>query len=83
MAPLEGARTVIGGDFNMVASGQAISWVEDATLTQRVGPLVRTFDLYGYPLGIDHILATGGGDNLTVRPRFGSDHYGIVARIPW
>lgn len=83
MTPMEDAYTVVGGDFNMVASGRPITWVETATQTQRVGPLVKTFELYGYPLGIDHIFATGGGTDLMVRPQLGSDHYGLVARISW
>lgn len=83
MAPLDGAQTVVAGDFNMVASGRAIAWVEQATMTERVGPLVKTFDLFGYPLGIDHVLATGGSADLTVRPQLGSDHYGLVAGVSW
>ena len=73
--------TVIGGDFNMVASGRSLAWFEATTNTNRVGPLERTFDLYGYPLGIDHVLATGGRGALDVRPQLGSDHYGLLAWI--
>ncbi|MCF2903510.1 endonuclease/exonuclease/phosphatase family protein [Octadecabacter sp. CECT 8868] len=73
--------TVIGGDFNMVASGRSMAWIEDATETQRVGPWVRTYDFFGYPLGIDHVLATGGQGALTVRPQLGSDHFGLLAGI--
>jgi len=43
--------------------------------------LERTFDLYGYPLGIDHVLATGGRGALDVRPQLGADHYGLLAWI--
>ncbi|WP_146180721.1 endonuclease/exonuclease/phosphatase family protein [Thalassorhabdomicrobium marinisediminis] len=81
MAPLPDGPTVVGGDFNMVASGRSLAWVEAATGTTRVGPLVRTFSLKGYPLGIDHILATGGTARLSVRPKLGSDHYGLAAEI--
>ncbi|WP_375280975.1 endonuclease/exonuclease/phosphatase family protein [Pseudooctadecabacter sp.] len=81
MAPLDGGVTVVAGDFNMVARGHSLALIEAATQTQRVGPLVRTFSLSGYPLGIDHVLATGGTGDLEVRPLMGSDHYGVVARI--
>ncbi len=60
ISQLKDGMTVIGGDFNMAASGQTLAWFEQATGTARVGPLVRTFDLFDYPLGIDHVLATGG-----------------------
>jgi endonuclease/exonuclease/phosphatase (EEP) superfamily protein YafD len=81
LAQLDGAVTVIGGDFNMVASGRTLAWFEQATATARVGPLVRTFDLFGYPLGIDHVLATGGAGTLSVRPQLGSDHFGLLAVV--
>ena len=73
--------TVVGGDFNMVARGRSLAAIERATGTARVGRLVRTFTLFGYPLGIDHVLATGGRGTVEVRPQLGSDHYGVVARI--
>jgi endonuclease/exonuclease/phosphatase (EEP) superfamily protein YafD len=78
---LDGGVTVIGGDFNMVPSGRTLTWFEQATATARVGRLVRTFDLFGYPLGIDHVLATGGTGTLSVRPQLGSDHFGLVASV--
>lgn len=81
LAPLANGVTVIGGDFNMVASGRSVAWFEQATCTARVGPHMRTFELFGYPLGIDHVLATGGRGTASVRPLMGSDHYGVVALI--
>ena len=81
LAPIEGGVTLVGGDFNMVASGRSLAWFEAATGTARVGPNLRTFDLFGYPLGIDHILATGGTGVLSVRPQLGSDHFGLLASI--
>ena len=81
ISQLAGGVTVIGGDFNMVASGRTLAWFEQATATARVGRLVRTFDLFGYPLGIDHVLATGGAGTLSVRPQLGSDHFGLVASV--
>ncbi|AGI67687.1 hypothetical protein OAN307_c20480 [Octadecabacter antarcticus 307] len=61
--------------------GRALPWFKQATATERVGPLVRTFDLFGYPLGIDHILVTGGKGTLSVRPQLGSDHFGLLASV--
>ncbi len=81
MADLAGGFTVVSGDFNMVPSGRSIAWIEQATGTARVGPDVTTYELYGYPLAIDHILATGGTGTLTQRGRLGSDHYGLLAQI--
>lgn len=81
LAPLPNGATVIGGDFNMVASGRTLAWFEQATGTKRVGRLMRSYDLFGYPLGIDHVLATGGAGTLDVRPQLSSDHFGIFARI--
>lgn len=83
LSPLEGGMTVVGGDFNMVAEGRSIADLERATGTSRVGPRVTTYDLFGYPLGIDHVLATGGIGALSVRPLLGADHYGLVAAIEW
>lgn len=81
IGPLENGATVIGGDFNMVASGRSLAWFGQATDTARVGRLTRSYDLFGYPLGIDHVLATGGTGILTVRDQLGSDHYGLFALI--
>lgn len=81
LEPLDTGPTIVGGDFNMVASGRSIAWFEQATGTGRVGPLIRTFSLFGYPLGIDHVLATGGTGTAFVRPQLGSDHYGVLAQI--
>ena len=73
--------TLIGGDFNMVPEGATLRWIERATGTRRVGVTERTFELYGYPLAIDHVLATGGQGSIEVRPRLGSDHFGVLARV--
>lgn len=81
--PKGGPLTIVAGDFNMVASGRSLARIARQTGTERVGPFVRTFDLFGYPLGIDHVLATGGIGALSVRPKLGSDHYGLIARIDW
>lgn len=81
LVPLRDGHTLVGGDFNMVAASTTLRRIEQATQTDRVGRHVRTFSLRGYPLGIDHVLATGGQGRLDVRPLMGSDHHGIVAQI--
>ncbi|MGJ8625097.1 MAG: endonuclease/exonuclease/phosphatase family protein [Yoonia sp.] len=81
LEPLHDGVTVVGGDFNMVASGRSLSWFETAVGATRVGPLVRSYTLFGYPLGIDHILASGGIGTVSVRPQLGSDHYGLLGDI--
>ncbi|AKS46518.1 Uncharacterized conserved protein YafD, endonuclease/exonuclease/phosphatase (EEP) superfamily [Octadecabacter temperatus] len=73
--------TVVGGDFNMVASGRSVAAIEAATGTERVGRAAATYYLYGYPLAIDHVLATGGAGALETRDKMGSDHLGLVASI--
>lgn len=77
----KGVVSVVAGDFNMVPWGRSVAWIEHATGTARVGRQVTTYELYGYPLAIDHILATGGIGTLTQRARFASDHFGILAQI--
>jgi endonuclease/exonuclease/phosphatase (EEP) superfamily protein YafD len=73
--------SVVAGDFNMTPWGRGVAAIERATYTDRIGQAVWTYDLYGYPLAIDHILATGGVGTLEARPMLGSDHRGLVARI--
>lgn len=82
MAPLNGGVTVVGGDFNMVATGRSVARIARATGTQRVGHRVETFRLMGaYPLGIDHVLASGGGGHIETRGWLGADHLGVLAWI--
>jgi len=76
-------RTVIGGDFNMAPRGRSIATIEKVTNTRRVGRAVATYDLYGYPLAIDHVLASGGSGTIEARDKLGSDHRGVLARIAW
>ena len=71
---------IVGGDFNMAPWGQTVRDVAQATGTDRIGPLHVTIAPRGIPLAIDHILTTGEG-TTTRRPRFGSDHYGLLAEI--
>ena len=76
---LEGP-TIIGGDFNMVPWSDTIARLENASNTRLIGPIRPTFWIGPYPLVIDQILAPNGG-RRELRPRFGSDHYGLVGYI--
>lgn len=76
---LEG-HVVIGGDFNMAPWGRSVRDMARATGAALLEPIHVTIRPRGVPLSIDHVLTTGTG--ITVRrPRLGSDHYGLVARI--
>ena len=77
----EAAFTVVAGDFNMMPWGRSVAAIERASNPGRIGRAAWTYDLYGYPLAIDHVLATGGFGSLDARPNLGSDHRGLVARI--
>ena len=72
---------VIAGDFNMVPEGTILHWMARGTGTRRIGHAPRTYSVLGYPLAIDHVLATGGRGAVETRPRLGSDHFGLLARI--
>lgn len=79
---------VIGGDFNTVAWSHALRRIERASGTKRLGRRMATYTLnwhgqrLGLHLGIDHVLASGPGAAETARrPRFRSDHHGVLARI--
>lgn len=78
---------IVGGDFNAVAWSHTLRRVEAATGTRRAGPFAATFDLgpspgMGMGIGIDHILVSDPNyASITVAPRLGSDHYGLIARM--
>lgn len=76
---LEG-KVIIGGDFNMSPSGHSVQAVERATGTSKIGSLKATRFKAGYPVSIDHVLATGWG-RIETRPYFGSDHLGVLAEV--
>lgn len=74
--------TVLGGDFNMVPWGHALVRVGAVFDAARIGHVERTYEVFGWPLAIDHIMA--GPDargTIDVRDRMGSDHFGVVGRI--
>ncbi len=76
------ARQVIAGDFNMVPWGHSISAIMRAGGTQRISPVLPTIEVRGITLPIDHVLTNGSG-TVSLRPRMGSDHRGLAARIQW
>lgn len=80
-AATEARLTVVGADMNTVAEAHAIRRVERAAGAGRIGHVERSFAYRGYPLGIDHVFATGGTGSIEIRPLLGSDHHGVLARI--
>lgn len=71
---------VLGGDFNMVPWSQTMRDIENATGSLRAGPVLRTLKHATLPLRlpIDHILVPSGRGRAQLRPRLGSDHYGLL-----
>lgn len=73
--------TIVAGDFNMTPWGRSVAAIETATGTERVGRAAATYYLKGYPLAIDHVLASGGAGSVQARAKMGSDHLGLIASI--
>lgn len=71
---------VIGGDFNMVPWGHAVSRLAHASGTRRVAAAVPTFFHHHYPLALDQFLSTGSA-SVERRPHLGSDHMGLLGRF--
>ncbi|WP_431299301.1 endonuclease/exonuclease/phosphatase family protein [Tabrizicola sp. BL-A-41-H6] len=73
---------VIAGDFNMVRWSAALARVRAASRTTAVGPVLGSYVGFGpwMLLPIDQVMAPGGG-TAEVRPRLGSDHLGVLARV--
>ncbi len=71
---------IIGGDFNMVPWSHALRRIARASDSERVGPARASFLLGSLPISIDHVFAPHGG-RAEVRPLFGADHFGIVAKV--
>ena len=76
---LDGA-VVVAGDFNAFPWTGRVQDIVRATNTTLAGPMRRSYVLFGVPLPIDHALAPGGGQTA-LRPRLGSDHWGILADV--
>lgn len=76
------APTVVAGDFNMVPWGHSLRRIAMATGTRWVRPVRWSYNLYSVQFAIDHVLI--GPDmrmETELRPKLGSDHAGVLARI--
>jgi len=71
---------VVAGDFNSFPWTPRVQRIARITDTQLAGPMRPTFHLRGVPLPIDHVLSPGGG-SVSLRPKLGSNHRGLVANI--
>lgn len=71
--------SIIGGDFNATPMMSVLDEVATLTGTTKARPSYVTLKAFGFPLAVDHIFSTNPAF-LWRRPRFGSDHYGIVAQ---
>lgn len=84
MRVLEGfqGHVIVAGDFNAVAWSHAVARIARASGTGMIGPYRASFHVYGYPLGIDHVL-TGPAyaQDLAIQPKLGSDHNGVLAYL--
>ena len=84
LGDLEGP-VILGGDFNMVPWSHAMRRLRQASRTTHAGYPGGTFDLIHpwFPIAIDHALMPEGATLTSVekRPKFGSDHRGVVARF--
>ncbi|MEL6958505.1 MAG: endonuclease/exonuclease/phosphatase family protein [Pseudomonadota bacterium] len=75
-------HVVVGGDFNMVPWGHSLRRVEAFFGTSRLGHIEQTFDIFGWPMTIDHVMASAPVEaSINVRPLLGSDHHGVVGRV--
>ena len=82
LSEMEGDH-ILGGDFNIVPWSHTMRAIARVTGTDPLGPTQPTLWLRGWiPLSIDHVLVPNGGSGLLKsRPRFGSDHQGVLARF--
>ncbi|MEM7439638.1 MAG: endonuclease/exonuclease/phosphatase family protein [Pseudomonadota bacterium] len=74
------APAVLAGDFNMVPWSHRLNRIMQNTGTRLSTPAVPTLNFKGIPLPIDLVLAPGSG-SVELRPKLGSDHSGLVARV--
>lgn len=70
---------IVAGDFNTLYWTAAAQRVGNLTKTRAIRTKRPTFFLWNVGLHLDHVWASGG--RAHVRPRFGSDHRGIVADV--
>jgi endonuclease/exonuclease/phosphatase (EEP) superfamily protein YafD len=78
---LEGP-VVMAGDFNMVPWSQTLHRFATASRSRLAGPVRGTWPGFGplATLPIDHVMGPAGG-TITLRPRAGSDHHGLLADL--
>jgi endonuclease/exonuclease/phosphatase (EEP) superfamily protein YafD len=85
LSGLEGP-IIVAGDFNMVPWASAVRRVAQAADAQRLGGYATTYPKFGWvlPLPIDQVMIPRGAKGtVEVRPLFGSDHYGLLARFDY
>ncbi|WP_306152515.1 endonuclease/exonuclease/phosphatase family protein [Roseovarius sp. MMSF_3281] len=78
------APVIIGGDFNSVGWSHTLRRIGKISGTRRAGPWDATFHLpiMRTPVAIDHVLTSPGvAAAVTVQPKLGSDHRGVLARL--
>lgn len=83
IADLEGP-VLIGGDFNMVPWGASVARIRQAAGNRRLGGYWTTYRPGGlaWPLPIDTVLVPAPvRGTVELRPRIGSDHAGVLARM--
>lgn len=74
------APVVLGGDFNMQPGTRVEKAVSESIGAQALRPVFPTLFVRGrIPVSIDQIMAHCG--TVDRRPKFGSDHHGLVARV--
>ncbi|MEM6277311.1 MAG: endonuclease/exonuclease/phosphatase family protein [Pseudomonadota bacterium] len=78
IAELDGP-VIVAGDFNQLPWSYAVRSITEAAGAEYLGPRRRTFQLYGMPLPLDHVLAASG--EVTRLGRIGSDHRALAARV--
>ena len=73
---------ILGGDFNMVPWSHTHRLIASSSGSHRAGAAPDSFPRFGamLPLPIDHVYAPNGG-TTEPRPRLGSDHRGLLARV--
>jgi len=76
------APIILGGDFNAVPWSATMSNLEKAVNGKLAGPHRSSFDLAPlFSLTIDHVIAEKGNFKTEIRPKFGSDHKGLIADV--
>lgn len=72
---------ILAGDFNAVPAMAVSRGLSGAVGARPARPAQVSFHLRGLPFTIDHVFGPRGG-MLERRPMLGSDHFGLLARLP-